>query len=344
MTKWMKAGAIAVVAIVAAVLPLFLPDLTFYVQTILAAVVVTGLSLFMGYAGQASLGQGAFVAAGALTVAVTTVQLHWPPLLALVCAPLVAAAFAYLVGLPLLRLRGHYLAFGTLALLLIVQTLISTVPFFGGGIGITGIPPLGIGELTISDQLGYVYVALAVLALTLLVSRNLVRSRFGRGVRALAGSETAAESAGVDVFRTKLSIFSVAAGFAGLAGGISAFFIPYVSSDSFPAIASFTYVIMAVIGGLGTLWGGVIGAVLVSVLAQTLTTVSSTPGLPPTAGPILQYAAYAIVLIIVLLFLPKGILPALTSLWSRVNSRRHTRDVPEGSGGGPDQDVSAVVK
>jgi len=341
MTKWIKMAAIAVLAIVAAVLPLFLPDLTFYVQTILAAVVVTGLSLFMGYAGQASLGQGAFVAAGALTVAVTTVQLHWPPLLALICAPLVASAFAYLVGLPLLRLRGHYLAFGTLALLLIVQTLISTVPFLGGGIGIAGIPPLGIGDLTIGDQLGYVYVALAALAVTLLVSHNLVRSRFGRGVRALAGSETAAESAGVDVVRTKLSIFAVAAGFAGLAGGISAFFIPYVSSDSFPAIASFTYVIMAVMGGLGTLWGGVIGAVVVSVLAQTLTSVSSTPGLPPTAGPILQYAAYAIVLIIVLLFLPKGILPALMSLWSKVTAKGRTRNPGEALGATPENDVSA---
>lgn len=336
MTKWISVGATRALAIAAAILPLFLPDLTFYVQTILAAVVVTGLSLFMGYAGQASLGQGAFVAVGALTVAVTTVQLHWPPLLALLCAPLVAAGFAALVGLPLLRLRGNYLAFGTLALLLIVQTLVSTVPFLGGGIGISGIPALGFGDLTISDQIGYVYVALAALAVTLLVSRNLVRSRFGRGVRALAGSESAAESAGVDVVRTKLVIFAIAAGFAGLAGGISAFFIPYVSSDSFPAIASFTYVVMAVIGGLGTLWGGVVGAVLVSVLAQTLTTLSATPGLPPTAGPVLQYAGYAVVLILALIFLPRGIVPSLSSAWARRGVRRKPS-----SGAGPERTVGA---
>lgn len=325
MTKWAKAGAIGGLAIVAAILPYFLPDLTFYVQTILAAIVVTGLSLFMGHAGQASLGQGAFVAVGALTVAVTTVELHWPPAMALLCAPIVAAVFAYVVGLPLLRLRGHYLAFGTLALLLIVQALVSTVPFLGGGVGISGIPALGIGDLAISDQVGYVDVALVALAIVLIVSHNLVRSRFGRGVRALAGSESAAESAGVDVVRTKLGIFAFAAGFAGLAGGISAFFIPYVSSDSFPAIASFTYVIMAVIGGLGTLWGGVVGAVLVSVLAQGLTTLGATPGLPSTAGPILQYAAYATVLILALLFLPRGILPSASSAWTRRRSARQDK-------------------
>jgi len=328
MRRWQMAVLIGLLVIVAAVLPLFLSDLTFYVQTILAAVVVTGLSLFMGYAGQASLGQGAFVAVGALTVAVTTVQLQWPPLLSLLCAPIVSALFAYLVGLPLLRLRGHYLAFGTLALLLIVQAVVSNVPFFGGGIGITGIPPLGVGDWVIPDQLGYSYVALAALALTLVVAHNLIHSRFGRGVRALAGSESAAESAGVDVVRTKLAIFAASAGFAGLAGGISAFFIPYVSGASFPAITSFTYVIMAVVGGLGTLWGGVVGAIVISALAQLLTTLSSAQGLPTTAGPILQYAAYAAVLIVALIFLPRGILPSISSAWRRRRAARPPAEAP----------------
>ena len=100
----------------------------------------------MGYSGQASLGQGAFVAAGALTVAVGTTRFELPPLVALLGAPLVAAAFAALVGLPLLRLHGHYLAFGTLALLLMVQAAMSTFDVLGGAFGISGIPPLGVGD------------------------------------------------------------------------------------------------------------------------------------------------------------------------------------------------------
>ena len=193
-----------------------------------------------------------------------------PPLVALLGAPLVAAAFAALVGPPLLRLHGHYLAFGTLALLLMVQAAMSTFDVLGGAFGISGIPPLGVGDRVFVGQLPYVYLALGCLGLVLLLSHRTVHSRFGRGIQALAGSETAAESAGVPVNRSKVTIFALSAGYAGLAGGLSAFFIPYVSPDSFPAVESFTYVIMAVVGGLGTIWGGVVGAVVVSVLLQVL--------------------------------------------------------------------------
>ena len=160
-------------------------------------------------------------------------------------------------------------------------------------------------------QLPYVYLALGCLGLVLLLSHRTVHSRFGRGIQALAGSETAAESAGVPVNRSKVTIFALSAGYAGLAGGLSAFFTPYVSPDSFPALESFTYVIMAVVGGLGTIWGGVVGAVIVSVLLQVLNTVSSQPGLPPTAAPIMQYATYGVLLILALLFMPRGIVPTV---------------------------------
>lgn len=318
---WMRRGAVAIVLLVAAVLPLLLNDLTFYVQTTLAALVVTGLSLFMGFAGQTSLGQGAFVAVGGLTVAVMTVNMGVPPLIALVLAPVLGALVAALVGWPLLRLRGHYLAFGTLAVLLIIQTIMSTVPFFGGGVGIFGIPPLAIGPVVINSQLVYAYVALAALALALLVAHNLVHSRFGRGIRALAGSESAAASSGVPVLRSKLTVFAVAGGMAGLAGAIGAFFTPYVSQDSYPPLTSFAYVIMAVVGGLGSLWGGVVGALAISLLLQALSALSTLPGLPLTAGPILQYAGYGIVLIMVLLVLPRGIAPSVSDGWKRIRRR-----------------------
>lgn len=310
---WPTLVGIAGIAVVALVVPEFFSDQTFYVQLLLAALVATGLSLFMGYAGQASLGQGAFVAVGSLTVAEMTTFWHLPPLLALVCAPVVATVFAYLVGLPLLRLRGHYLAFGTLALLLVVQSLMATVPFFSGtyGTGITGIPPLGVGGASIGSQKGYVYVAVAALVAGLLVARNLVDSRFGRGMRALSSSESAAEASGVPVLSTKLAAFAISAAFAGLAGGIQAFFIPFVGGDSFPVTTSITYVIMVVIGGADSLWGGLLGAVIVSVISQLLNNAANAPGVSTTVGAVLQYAAYAAVLIVALLFIPRGIVPTI---------------------------------
>jgi len=306
----------------ACIAPLMLADLTFFMRTVLAAIVVTGLSLLMGYAGQASLGQGAFVAAGALTVALGTTRLELPPLVALLCAPLVAAAFAMVVGVPLLRLRGHYLAFGTLALLLMVQAAMSTFEVLGGAFGVSGIPPFGVGGSVFVGQLPYAYLALGCLAIVLALTHRLVDSRFGRGVRAFAGSETAAQSSGVPVMRSKVAIFALSAMYAGLAGALAAFFTPYVSPDSFPAVESFTYVIMAVVGGLGTVWGGVVGAVVVSVLLQVLNAVSSQPGLPPTAGPIMQYATYGVVLIVALLFMPRGIVPSVEYAVDVVGRRR----------------------
>jgi branched-chain amino acid transport system permease protein len=311
-----------VAAVAGCVAPFVMGDLTFLMHMILAAIVVTGLSLLMGYAGQASLGQGAFVAAGALTVALGTTRYGLPPLLALLAAPVVAGAFAAVVGVPLLRLKGHYLAFGTLALLLMLQAAMSTFDALGGAFGISGIPPFGVGGQVFLDQRPYVFLALGCLALVLVLTHRVVHSRFGRGVRAFAGSETAAESAGVPVMRSKVAIFALSAMYAGLAGGLSAFFTPYVSPDSFPAVESFTYVIMAVVGGLGTIWGGVVGAVIVSALLQVLNSVSSQPGLPPTAGPIMQYATYGALLVLALLFMPRGVVPTVDSGVERVLARR----------------------
>jgi branched-chain amino acid transport system permease protein len=314
-----SAGVLAV-AVAGLLAPLVVTDLTFLVNMVLAAIVVTGLSLLMGYAGQVSLGQGAFLAVGALTVALLTTKASVPPVIALACAPVVSAAFAAVVGVPLLRLRGHYLAFGTLAMLLIVTGAMNTFDLFGGPFGISGIPPLGIGSAVVTEQRTYAYIALGCLAVVLLITRNVIDSRFGRGIRALAGSETAAESAGVAVLRSKVTVFALSAAFAGLAGAISVFFTPFVSPESFPAMASFGYVVMAVIGGLGTLWGGVLGAVLVSVLLQELNTISALPAMPPTAAPVLQYGTYAVVLVVALLFLPGGLFPAGRGLLARARA------------------------
>jgi branched-chain amino acid transport system permease protein len=308
--------AIGLLALIALVVPLLLPELSFYMQLVLSAIVVTGLSIFMGYAGQAALGQGAFVAVGALCVAVAGSQWHLPPVVGLVAAPIVSAALAALLGWPLLRLRGHYLAFGTLAVLFLVQLAMQTVPLFGSGLGIGGIPPLFDAPIKLR-QLIYVYVAVVILILAVVVSHHVVASRFGRGIRALSGSESAAASAGVPVLGSKIKVFALAASFAALAGALTALWTPFVSQDSFPTTKSFEYVIMAVLGGLGSLWGGVIGAVIVAALLQALNLVASAPGMPAVLGPTLQYAGYGLVLVLVLLFMPDGIAPTIAGAWRR---------------------------
>jgi branched-chain amino acid transport system permease protein len=311
-----KAAAIILAAVVSLLLPLRLSaaNLTVYTLAGLYAVTAIGLSLLMGYAGQVSLGQAVFFAVGAYTVAVLTAH-GVPDVAALLAAPVLAAAVAVVVGVPILRLRGHYLAFATLAFQMIVLALISNVAFLGGGLGFPAIPPLRIGGAVLTSPRGYAWLVWGVTAIAMVLTLNLVRSRPGRALRALATSEVAAESAGIAVVRYKLAVFALSAAYAGFAGGIYAFFIGYVAPDSFPVQLSVELVVMVVIFGLGSVWGALLGAVGISVLVQVLNQVGTMPGMPGYMPALLSYAAYGVILVLVMVFLPAGLLLGLGGLW-----------------------------
>ncbi|MFI6734791.1 branched-chain amino acid ABC transporter permease [Nonomuraea sp. NPDC050451] len=309
------------VAAVTLALPAVLDDsaLAVYILLGLAAMVTVGVSLLMGYAGQVSLGQGAFYAVGAYTAALLT--LHGvPPLAGLVAAPVVAAASALVIGVPLLRLRGHHLAFATLAMQLILLSLAGQLEVTGGDIGLQAIPQFSVGSFEAGGASAYAYMTWIGLALVMLVTRNVITSRPGRALRALATSETAAASSGIPVGRYKLVVFALSAAFAGLAGGIYCFYTGYVAPGSFPVLISIQYIVMAVVGGLGTIWGAVVGATAITLLVQGLNSLAALPGMPSYAPSVLSYAVYALVLILVVLYLPRGLLPAV--------SGRLTRDRP----------------
>jgi branched-chain amino acid transport system permease protein len=321
-----RRGGLAATAAVSLAVPAFLDQaaLTVFVLGELAVIVTVGISLLMGYAGQVSLGQAAFYAVGAYTAGLMAVN-GLPPLLGLLAAPVVAAATAGAVGVPLLRLRGHFLAFATLALQMILLSVVGQVGFTGGDIGLSGIPQLSIGPLAIDGQLGYAYLAWIAAALVLVVSRNVIGSRPGRGLRALATSETAAESAGVPTGRYKLTVFGISAAYAGLAGGIYAFFIGYIAPGSFALLLSIQFVVMAVVGGIGRIWGAVLGTAVITVLVQALNSASTIPGVPEYAPRMLSYAVYGLVLVAVLRFLPGGLLPAFEEWLRRWRERTRPR-------------------
>ncbi|MFC4005872.1 branched-chain amino acid ABC transporter permease [Nonomuraea purpurea] len=307
-----------VVAAVTLALPAVLDDsaLAVYILLGLAAMVTVGVSLLMGYAGQVSLGQGAFYAIGAYTAALLSLN-GVPPLAGLVAAPVVAALFALVVGTPLLRLRGHHLAFATLAMQLILLSLAGQLEFTGGDIGLQAIPQFAVGSFEVGSAAAYAYLTWAGVALVMLVTRNVIASRPGRALRALATSETAAASSGIPVGRYKLVVFALSAAFAGLAGGIYCFYAGYVAPGSFPVLISIQYIVMAVVGGLGTTWGALVGATAITLLVQGLNSLGALPGMPTYAPSVLSYAVYALVLIVVVLFLPNGLLPAIAGRLSR---------------------------
>ncbi|MDP9792363.1 branched-chain amino acid transport system permease protein [Catenuloplanes nepalensis] len=304
----MNRATLAALAVVTLTLPPLLPDrhLATYVLLGLAATVTAGVSLLMGYAGQVTLGQAAFYAIGGYAAGLLTV--HGAPTVAgLLAAPLVAAGAAVLLGAPLLRLRGHHLAFATLALQLILLSLLGRGDWAGGAIGLQGIPQLPVG-----GDLGYAYLVWTVVAVVLLVSHNIVDSRVGRGLRAVATSETAAAASGVAVGRYRLAVFALSAAFAGLAGGIYAFYLGYLAPGSFPVLLSIEFVVMAVVGGLGTTTGPLVGATVIVLLVQALNTLGTQPGMPGYAPGVLSYAVYGLLLVATVLYLPRGIVPTLT--------------------------------
>jgi branched-chain amino acid transport system permease protein len=313
-------GWATVAVVVILLLPLILPEalLTIFIFIGLSTMVVSGLSLLMGFAGQVSLGQAAFYAIGAYTAALLARDLGVSPLIGLVVAPAVTAGIAYAVGLPLLRLRGHYLAFGTLAFQLITLSVLGEArDLTGGDTGLTGIPAFGVGPVLVQGPVKPIvfgYLAWGLALLSVLFNYHLVRSRPGRALRALASSEAGALAAGVPVSRYKLQVFALSAAYAGLAGGVYAFYVSYIAPGSFPLVTSIEFLIMATVGGLGSVWGAVVGATLVTLVVQVLQSLGTLPGMPLRAPAVFSYAVYGVILVGVMLLLPAGIVPALRSM------------------------------
>ena len=295
--------------------------LSLYVLLLLSAIVTVGVSLVMGHAGQVTLGQGAFYACGAYTAGVVATT-GFPPVLGLVLAPFAAAALATLIGVPLLLLRGHHLAFATLAMHLIFLSLIGELAITGGDVGLQGIPRLSLGPVTLDSIRSYAYLSCLALVGVVAVTKNVLSSRPGRALRALSSSEVAAASSGVPVGRYKLAVFALSAGYAGLAGGIYAFHMGYLAPGSFPVLLSIEYVVMAAVGGLGTIRGALIGSAIVLVLVDTLSRIATMSGMPSTAPVVLSYAVYAVLLVVAVLFMPGGVVALVASLRARASKTR----------------------
>ena len=314
--------AVAVLAGVAMAAATVLDEsaLSVYVLLALTASVTVGVTLLMGHAGQVSLGHGAFYAAGAYAAGLLAKH-GFPSWIALLAAPIAAAGLAAAVGVPLLVLRGHHLAFATLALHLIFLSLISELSITGGDVGLQAIPPLSLAGITLSSVRSYAYLSAGALVLVVALSRNLLVSRPGRALRALSSSEVAAASSGVAVGHYKLAVFALSAGFAGLAGGIYAFYMGYLAPGSFPVMLSIEYIVMAAVGGLGKVSGAVAGSALVFLLVHGLSRVSTLSGMPGTAPIILSYAVYAVLLVSAVLFLPGGLVALVLRRWERPSAR-----------------------
>ena len=263
----------------------------------LNALVVIGLNLLIGYAGQISLGHGAFFGLGAYISAILTGSYGWPPWPTMLAAAGVVALVALLIGIPVLGLAGNYLVMATLGFNLIVNIVtLQLDSVTGGPSGFSGIPPLTFfGEALDTDQEFYVLVwALVIIAL--LLARNLVTSRVGRGLRALHNSEVAAAAVGVPIKLYKVKVFVLSAVYASVAGSLYAHYFGIVSPKTFDIFYSVEVVTMCIVGGMGSLWGGLLGAAFLTPLPQVLHFFEEH-----------KDVIYGLVLMLMLIFLPGGL-------------------------------------
>jgi len=267
------------------------------------AMVVLGLNLFIGYTGQISLGHAAFFAMGAYGSAVGTVSLGWSPWPVMILVALATAFVALAVGLPALKLRGHYLAMATLGFNIVIYTiLIQWDTVTGGPSGFSGIPYLAIGSLVFDNEIRIHYLVWTFAIVSLLLSLNLVRSGAGRGLAALAEDEVAAAALGVDVRRAKVKVFVLSAVLASLAGSLFAHCYAFVSPDSFNIFVSVDFVIMVVVGGMGSIWGTLLGTGLITLLPEWIEALDTYKDI-----------IHGLILVLILLFLPQGLVTGIVS-------------------------------
>lgn len=322
MMKWLKANWFyLLILVIALVVPFFITN-RYYSQVItmscLFAIGALSLNLIMGYTGQASLAHGGFFAIGAYGVAVLTHTLGWNFWLALPAAALLSALLGFLVGMPALRTRGSYFAITTLCLGEIIYLVAGNwIELTGGHNGIVGIPvpsPIvipGIGTLTFGTQIAQYYLVLFFLLLTLFVMNRLVKSLKGLTFMSIRNNEDLAEAVGINTFRTKLLSFVIANFFAALAGGIYASLIGSISPSVASVAMTFNFLMYALLGGIATLAGPILGAFVIPILMEYLQFLQD-----------FQMILFGTMLIIVIIYFPRGFMGLFATLRDKLKKKK----------------------
>lgn len=298
--------AVIPLAIALAIVPLF--GSAYYnnllINIAIFTIITVGLCLLMGFSGQISLGHAAFYGLGAFVSGILSTRYGWSPWLSMLAAALAAAIVGYVIGRPIFRLKGYYLAMATLGVGMIAYVLfVELKDYTGGPSGLRGIPPLSIGGLALDSDGTFYYLAWAVCLAVLLLADNIVHSRLGRGLRSLHASDEAVESVGVNPSALKVQVFVLSAVLAAVAGALYAHYVGFISPQPFGFMISIKLVVMVVIGGLASVWGALFGAATVVLLSEILQPLGE-----------LDFLVFGLVMMLVMMFWPQGLTRAIVDL------------------------------
>jgi branched-chain amino acid transport system permease protein len=291
------------------VLPFVLPN-SYYmdlaIRMAINAIIVIGLNLLIGFAGQISLGHAGFLGIGAYASAVLPTHFGFHPLLAMAAGAAATAVIASVVAKPIFKLKGNYLAMATLGLGIIINIALRNEAQWTGGPDGMAVPALSLLGFELGSDKQWYWMVAGLLAISVWASLNLIDSPFGRALRALHGSEVASQVVGVNIVRYKVAIFVMSAVFASLMGSITAHYIGFVTPNFADFFHSIELVTMVVVGGMASVFGSIVGAVLLTALPQALATFEGW-----------ETVVFGSVLMLCMIFLPKGLVPTLAAKFGK---------------------------
>ncbi|MGB3424496.1 MAG: branched-chain amino acid ABC transporter permease [Castellaniella sp.] len=296
---------LGILALALAAAPFVVPN-SYYLDIIIRmcinAVIVLSLNLLVGYAGQISLGHAGFVGLGAYASAVLPSHFGWHPLLALAAGAAGTGLLALLVARPILKLKGHYLAMATLGLGIIINIVIRNESEWTGGPDGMPVPSMELFGYELMRDTQWYWVVAVLLLLSVWGALNLIDSPFGRALRGLHGSEIASQVVGVDVPRYKTAVFVLSAVAASIMGSVLAHYVGFVTPEVANFFHSIELVTMVVVGGMASVFGSVLGAVLLTALPQALATFEGW-----------EIVVFGAILMLCMIFLPRGLVPTLAA-------------------------------
>ncbi|WP_458414205.1 branched-chain amino acid ABC transporter permease [Schinkia sp. CFF1] len=312
-TNWL---GLLVFVLIIAVFPLIISQ-SFYVTKATFAgiytIVAVSLGLLMGFAGQISLGHAAFYGVGAYATAVLTTTYHLNPWVGLIFSLFIPGVVAFLIGFTMSRLNGYYLAMATLAFGIIVHVLlVEWKSVTKGASGLFGIPKVQLFGYNLMSGTPYYYFVWAFAILIIIISLNIINSRIGRALRSIHGSEIAASAMGVDAGKYKMQVFILGAMFSGLAGWLMAHMSYSISPTSFTLETSIVFLAMVVLGGSISIWGAVIGSLLITLIGVIVKILGEHI---PFITSDFEHVLYGFILMVVIIFLPKGLFPSIAQVF-----------------------------
>jgi len=288
----------------------------------IAAIAAIGLNLLIGFTGQISLGHGAFFGVGAYAAAILSTSLHFPFWLSVPCAGILTAGVGMVFGIPSARLKHLYLLIATLAGQFIIQYLFVQWESLTRGAEGISLPQATFFGLPVKGDRSFFYVIFTCFVIMTWIAVNLVRTRYGRAFIAIRDNERAAAGMGIPLFRYKLLSFAISSFYAGIAGGLSAYYIGSVTPEPFSLFLSIEFIAMIIIGGMGSIPGSVFGTIFITVLNETLSgateffmNLNALSGVALTIAPLREFV-FGLAIVLFIIFEPRG----LAELWRIVRS------------------------